>query len=113
MSKPLEYRYDLSKRKCSIQSFAIRETTGKDEDVAALITKAKGGAASMLEEIVRLSITKVDDAPVNTDGVPLGAYDEWSSRTRTFILNAYKALNGINQAEGEDFLASGTLSPPG
>jgi hypothetical protein len=109
--KPLEFHYDLEKYgRCSIKSFDMRETNGKDEDVAALTSRAKGGAANMLEELVRLSITKVDGKPVNTgDGVPLSEYDDWSSRTRTFVLNAYKALNGISGEEVEGFRVAGIL----
>jgi hypothetical protein len=107
-------RYNLENKKhVSIKSFAIRETNGKDEDRAALLARAKGGAATMLEELVRLSLVEVDGQAVNTDpAVPYVAFDEWNSRTRTFVLNAYKRLNGITEEDNaEGFLASGELIP--
>lgn len=111
----IEYHYDLTKyKRCSIDSFDMRETNGKDEDQAVLVAKAKGGAATSLDELVRLSITKVNGKPVNTgDGVPLSEYDEWNSRTRTFIINAYKKLNGVSNEEGQDFQAAGVLVQAG
>lgn len=106
MSKQ-EFRFDLSNKKgCSINSFVIRETNGKDEEMAARSAKAKGGAITVFEELVRLSIVKVDDEPVQ---MPLAAYDEWNSKTRSYILKAFQAVNGMED-DVNDFLASGLPS---
>lgn len=100
-----KFRFDLSARKgCSIRSFVIRETTGVDEENAALAAKAKGGAATVFEELVRLSIVEVNGQPAEP---PLLEYDSWNSRTRAFILQAYKSINGLEEKEVADFLASG------
>ena len=91
----LEYRFDLSKfPRMSIKSFHIREVTGEDEQVAALAAEAKGKSTSMLQELVRLSISQVEDAPV--DAGTFTAFDKWSSRTRTAVMNAFKAINGMD-----------------
>ncbi len=101
-------KYDKPKKPLSLQSFAIREVDGSDEERAAISAKAKGGAATVYEELVRLSIVEVDGSPVNHDGMPLTAYDSWNSRTRVFVLNAFRALNGIDEKEEtSDFLESG------
>lgn len=99
------------KKHVNIESFAIREVTGKDEDRAVLMARAKGGAATMMEELVRLSLVEVDGQPVNTDpGEPYAAFDEWNSRTRTFVLNAYKHLNSLTEEDDLDgFLKSGEI----
>lgn len=111
----ISLKYDLTKYNrptapMSIQSFTIRETNGTDEENASNMAKAKGENVSVYAELVRMSITEVDGKAVNSgDGVPLKAYDDWNSRTRTFIVNAFKALNGIDEkGELADFLASGT-----
>lgn len=105
MSKTAQYRFDLSGKKgCSIKSFVIKETDGEDEENAALAAKAKGGAATVFEELVRLSITYVDDAKVEP---PLLDYDKWSSRTRNFVLQAFRSINGVDDKEVSDFLSAG------
>lgn len=108
--KVLQLRFTLEGRKnVSIKSFVIRETNGEDEENAALAAKAKGGAATVFEELVRLSITYVDDVKVEP---PLEEYDAWNSRTRAFVLSAFKSINGItDQKEVDDFLAAGAPLP--
>lgn len=106
----LKFKLD-GKKYVNIKSFTIRETNGEDEDRAAMLAKAKGGAASMMEELVRLSIVEVDGEAVNAEpGVPYAAFDKWNSKTRTFVLNAYKRLNSLSEADdAENFLASGEV----
>lgn len=106
--KRLELRFDLSKFKgCSIQSFAMREVDGRDEALATMAAKAKGGATTMADELVRRSLTKVNDSPVNVDdGEPYGEYDQWNSRTRNFVFEAFQAMNAVQPAEKDSFLSS-------
>jgi hypothetical protein len=105
MSPCKKFRFDLSARKgCSIQSFTLKETTGLDEENAALAAKAKGGAATVFEELVRLSLVMVNDQPVEP---PFGEYDVWNSRTRAFVLQAYRSINGVDEKEVADFLSGG------
>lgn len=105
MNTAKKFRFDLSTRKgCSITSFTMKETTGLDEENAALAAKAKGGAATVFEELVRLSIIEVNG---QTAEPPLLEYDSWNSRTRAFVLQAYRSINGVDEKEVADFLASG------
>lgn len=100
-----QYRFDLSGKKgCSIKSFVIKETNGEDEENAANLKLAKGGRATVFEELVRLSITYVNDVKAEQ---PLDEYDRWNSRTRAYIMNAFKSVNGVEDKEVEDFLAAG------
>ncbi|MGZ6970966.1 MAG: hypothetical protein ACXVID_04825 [Thermoanaerobaculia bacterium] len=100
-----QFRFDLSKKKgCSIRSFVIKETTGEDEEQAANFRTAKGGSATVFEELVRLSITYVDDVKAEQ---PLSEYDGWNSRTRAYVLAAFKSVNGVEDKEVDDFLAGG------
>jgi hypothetical protein len=88
----------------SIGSITIRETTGPDEESAVLMAKAKGGAATITNELIRSSITAVDGKAVEQ---PLTAYDTWTTRTRRFISEAWNSVNGIADGELPDFLRSG------
>lgn len=100
-----QFRFDLSKKKgCSIRSFVLKETTGDDEEQAANFRTAKGGSATVFEELVRLSITYVDDVQVEQ---PYSDYDSWNSRTRAYVLAAFKSVNGVDDKEVDDFLAAG------
>lgn len=114
MREKLKLFYDLSKydkpgKPLSVKSFTIREVDGVDEERAALNAKAKGGASSVYEELVRLSVCEVDGQPVNQDpSQPFALYDSLNSRTRLFLLNAFRSLNGIDEKEEVgDFLTSG------
>lgn len=100
------YKFDLSGKKgCSINSFVMKETNGVDEEQAAQMKFAKGGpTSSVFEELVRLSITHVNDKKVEQ---PLQEYEAWNSRTRAYILQAFKSVNGVEDKEVEDFLAGG------
>lgn len=108
----LEVAYDITKfstatRPLTIKTFTVRETDGKDEDLAAMRAKSVGGSATVLEELIKRSITEVDGKPVNTEeGVPFAAWDTWNSATRSFVTQAYQALNAIVK-EDLDFLKQG------
>lgn len=100
-----QYRFDLSKRKgCSICSFVMKETTGEDEEQAADFRTAKGGKATVFEELVRLAITYVDDVKVEQ---PFEDFEGWNSRTRAYVLAAFKSINGLEDKEVDDFLSAG------
>lgn len=106
--KRIELRFDMSKFKgCSIESFCMREVDGRDEAVATMAAKAKGGSTTMGDELVRRSLTKVNDAPVNMDdSEPFGEYDSWNSRTRNFVFEAFQAMNAVKADEKDSFLSS-------
>src|SRR6185369_9836826 len=108
----LEIQYDITqystaKRPLSIKSFTIRETTGRDEDLAALASKARGGTSSIVEELIKRSLTEVDGQAVNKEeGIPFQDWEKWNSATRSFVTQAFQALNGVAK-EDLDFLSQG------
>jgi hypothetical protein len=93
----------------SIREFVIRETDGVDEERAAQFAKAKGGAITLQEELVRLSLVEVDGELVNHDGKPFMAFDGWNTRTRAYALRAWASLNAVSEKEMDDFLAAGEV----
>lgn len=100
-----QFRFTLANKKgCSIASFVIKETNGEDEEQAANFRTMKGGSATVFEELVRLSITYVDDVAAEQ---PLTEYDGWNSRTRAYILAAFKSVNSIEDKEVDSFLSAG------
>ena len=109
MSKPI--RYDLKKAGIKrarvgndeIFAITIRETDGRDEEVAANYAKSKGGSATAAEEMIRLSIVAVNDKAVQQ---PYLKFDVWNQRARSFMLKAFNDVNGLSNKEGEDFLAT-------
>ena len=102
-SQTPQYRFDLSSKKgCSIKSFVIKETNGDDEENAVNLKTAKG-SGTVFEELVRLSITFVDDVKVEH---PFEDYDHWNSRTRAYVLAPFKSVNGVEDKEVDDFLAA-------
>lgn len=107
-------RLDLSKRKGSnIKTLVMRETDGVDEEIASGLVKSKGGSAFPVEELVRQSIVEVDGQKVVQ---PFFDFDKWNSRTRSYVLAAWKELNLVEDKEVEDFLAQGEIvevSPAG
>lgn len=93
----------------SISSVTIKETDGNDETIAAERAESLGKAASVAEEIVRMSIVAVDGVPVKQ---PYMGFNKWNSRTRAFVLNAWRHINAIPDAsEISSFLESGEDEP--
>lgn len=90
-------------RGCTVGTIHLRETTGKDEQRAVLLAKQKGDKGSFLDEMVKLSIVRVDDEPVEQ---PFTEIEDWSSKTRAYALKAYLKINGTDEDESEDFLSS-------
>ena len=101
----MKIRYDLSKKKgCNITSVTMIETTGEDEEVAAGWAKAKGDAVSPAEELVRISICEVNDASVEQ---PFMDFNRWNTKTRSYVLAAWKAINIVEDSDLDDFLKTG------
>lgn len=82
----------------TLTEFTLRETDGKDEEYAAERAKAVGG--SVTEELIRVSITAVNGAPVSQPYLMLGA---WNSKARTRLARAFQELNSASEAEDKDF----------
>jgi hypothetical protein len=81
----------------------MTETTGLDEELAATQQKLRGQNSSVFEELVRLSIVEVDGQKVEQ---PFTDWDKWNSRTRAYVLAAFRSINGVEDNERADFLAS-------
>lgn len=103
-------RFDASKMKnvrmtngVVIKSFVVREVNGIDEEEATNIAKAKGGAVTPMEEMIRLSIVEVNGEPVKH---PYLAFDTWNNRARALAVQAFRSLNGTTDKEVEDFLGA-------
>lgn len=99
---------------CSVESFVIREIDGKDELESGRWVAAKGAGVddpgmAMAEERMRVAIVAVNDQPVEQ---PYMAMNKWSTKTRTFLLNAWTSLNMVEEDELAVFLgAAEDLSP--
>lgn len=99
------FRYELPTG-CDIASITIRETSGKDERAAAAQQKAKGGDATYSDELVRISIAAVDDKSVEQ---PFPDYDDWNTKTRRCVFEAFQKVNGVSPEEERGFLGKATL----
>ena len=53
-------RFNKQSAPLTCKTFTVREVTSKDEDVASANAKAKGKDGSVLDELIRLSVTEVD-----------------------------------------------------
>lgn len=91
------------KRRNEISSVTIREVTGEDEMLAEANAEAKAGKGNSGLELVRLSIVEIDDEPV---AQPFTQLDRYNTRTRKFIVRGFEAVNGFEEEEMDDFLAS-------
>lgn len=87
---------------CSVAELVLRETTGEDEILASSIAEAKGKGSTVMEEMLRLSIVKVDGEKITQ---PYEATKKWNSKTRSLLLRAYVALNHVEDKEDADFLS--------
>lgn len=95
-------------RGAKLERAAFRETDGRDEERAAVAAKAKGGAATALEELVALSLVEVNEEPVNA-GKPYGEFPNWNSRARQFAVAVWNKVNGASKEELDGFLAQLSL----
>ncbi len=79
-------------------SFVIKRVTGKDEDLATQYAEAKGKPGLFVEELIKISVTEYNDAPVP----PMWPdFDQLDSATRSAISKAFSKVNSI---EDVDFL---------
>jgi hypothetical protein len=100
---------------CSVQSVVMRELDGQD-DIEASIWADKNATSAIKDsavaamiadqrESVRLSLLEVDGKPVNHDGLPFMAMDNWTSRTMRFLLSFYADLNGAKEEDLKNSVA--------
>lgn len=111
----MERTIDLTKYRkqqglAGLKNITIREVTGLDEDRARQIAATMSDASRFLDELIKLSIVKVDGKDVGkvVDGevipTPCTAYDTWSTRLRSIVRQAFNLLNyGDDKEEAEDF----------
>ncbi len=105
----------------AVRSFVMRELDSRDEMEAARWADQRKGSAGGLHlqiklrqhESMRHSLVMVNGEPVNVDGVPYMAFDEWSSKTMSYVLVAYGELNGVEDDDVEDFKQGATVYVPG
>ena len=102
----------------SCQSFVLRELTAGDQREAALWADRRRDATSDSPlaqfqqerfEALRLSLVEVDGKPVNQDGIPFLALDDWTYRTLVFARLAFNSLNGADDEALEGFLAGAEI----
>lgn len=86
----------------AVTSIVVRETDGRDEEVAAKKAEADGG--NLLEHLVQLAMVSVNDEPVNVSK-PWAGLAHWNSRARQFAVRAYNSLNAVTKEEVDDFLS--------
>lgn len=82
-----------------INKITIRETTGVDEGAASLTHKSKGEKGAYLDELIRLSVAKVDGEPVEQ---PFSTYEQWSSKARAWTLKGFLKVNGAGGSEQDE-----------
>lgn len=105
----LHKRFQLPKG-CSVDSFVMREIDGEDEREAGRWIAARGSSVddprnAILEEQLRISLVGVDDKAVEQ---PYTGMNNWSSKTRRFLLEAFGLLNGVEDDELAVFLGAAT-----
>ncbi len=106
MAKSQQFKFKLPKG-CSISELVMRETNGRDEAQAIQSSKSLGEKGSFLNEMLKLSIVSYDDVPAVQ---PLAELEDWSSKTRSFLLKAYMKINSVSDDKEEsDFLDSAEL----
>lgn len=114
----LHKEYKLPKR-CSCQSFVMRELTADDELIAAMQADMKmtsGSSNQVLsmmgveqQEAMRLSLVSVDGVPVNVDGIPFTDMDTWTYRTMRHVHAAFQDLNGVDATELRSFTTGAVI----
>lgn len=93
-------------QRTELREFTMRETDGRDEEIAAMRSSGDKGKVSSLEHLVMLSMQSVNGEPVNVNGKTYLAFLDWNSRARQFAVKAYNALNAVTRDEEQDFLAA-------
>jgi hypothetical protein len=102
----LQARFEIDEERASIHAITIREINGKDERIARAQAKARN--SDEIEELVRLSITHVNDEPVEQ---PCDAYDDWNFKTRAWVKRAFTTVNGIDLEKIGPFEKAATFQP--
>lgn len=100
---------------CDIKSFVMREVGAKDEMEAAIWaekslssaerTNAMAVVGAQQRECMRLSLVEVDGSPVNHDGIPFKAMDQYSIKTLRFLQYAFNLMNGVDDDDLKNFEA--------
>lgn len=98
----IKRKFKAAKGIREFKEIEIREVSGKDEITAATWVDAKRArygesATNNLMELIRVSIVSVDGVPTN--GIPFEAMDDWTSRTRNFVVRLWNSLNAVEDDE--------------
>ena len=110
MSERLVHRKFTFPDGCNCTEITIRETTGIDEQEAALAVETRGARSTVYAELVRLSVVEVDGQKVTQ---PFLEAEKWNSRTRTLVMKAYETVNRLEDEEIAAFIAASQDVTPG
>lgn len=86
-----------------LESFTLREIDGTDEEYA--VTRARETGSNIAEEMIRISVVAVNDAPVSQPYLQMG---KWNARARSLLATAWREMNAVSDREEAAFL-SGAL----
>jgi len=107
--------FDISKyENVDVRSFTLRIVTGQDSLDATARSIGKGDRPNPMLTFSARSNT-IADAIVAVNGVqvvtPYVQWEDWSLRTQAFVERAYDRMNGVTNAEMDDFLGRHGLMP--
>ncbi len=110
MSRKVNYPIPAKSKDCTddqgrkVVSFCIRTTDGKDESYASKQADARG--TTMTEELIRFSLVsyRTEEETV-VIAHPFGAFDQWSTKLRNYVVAAWKRLATPEDDELIDFFA--------
>jgi hypothetical protein len=107
---------------CSIREVVMRELDGQDDIEASIwadknaTSAIKGSAVAAMvadqRESIRLSLLEVDGTPVNHDGIPFMAMDDFTSVTFRFLLQFYSDMNGAKEDDLKNAIAGAEIVNP-
>jgi len=100
---------------CTIREVVMRELDGQDDIEASIwadknaTSAIKGSAVAAMvadqRESIRLSLLEVDGLPVNHDGIPYRAMDDFTSVTFRFLQQFYADMNGAKEDDLKNAIA--------
>ena len=104
---------------CTVREVVMRELDGQDDIEASIwadknaTSAIRGSAVAAMvadqRESIRLSLLEVDGVPVNHDGIPFTAMDDWTSVTFRFLQQFYADLNGAKENDLKNSIAGAEI----
>lgn len=113
ITKPhlIHKRFQMPKG-CSIDSFVMREIDGEDEReagrwIAARESEVDNMSIAVAEEQLKVALVAVNDEPLDS-ATPFTALNQYSTKTRRLMMEAFGLLNGLEDDEVAVFLGAST-----